>query len=304
MIKSKILKLVFFAVLFPLFENNGWPAEWTYFASSAARDSYYDKSSIQKVDDKIMSVRTKQILNAKENIRPFPGLKGMEKTSDTLNLISYILKLSEIDCLNKKIKDSSVFFYDERSSLIYSSSKSEISKWDDIISNSVADKLSNIICGETAFNNPIVDLKGAKPSVAEQTVMASLDNNNDKRPDQVNIKQEEIKSIPEEDVRHVVDKWLNSWRAGDIETYRSCYDETFESRKMKLNDWITYKTNVRSKSININIEIDDLKILTDEDKATAVFTQIYSSSILKDKGKKTLELKKAGNEWKIVREIM
>ncbi|KUG22177.1 hypothetical protein ASZ90_008042 [hydrocarbon metagenome] len=36
----------------------------------------------------------------------------------------------------------------------------------------------------------------------------------------------------------------------------------------------------------------------------ARFTQTYSSSILKDKGTKTLELKKIKNEWKIYREIM
>jgi hypothetical protein len=36
----------------------------------------------------------------------------------------------------------------------------------------------------------------------------------------------------------------------------------------------------------------------------AVFTQSYSSSILTDKGKKTLELKKINDEWKIYREIM
>jgi hypothetical protein len=42
----------------------------------------------------------------------------------------------------------------------------------------------------------------------------------------------------------------------------------------------------------------------DENKATAVFTQSYSSSILKDKGKKTLELKKINDEWKIYSEVM
>jgi hypothetical protein len=42
----------------------------------------------------------------------------------------------------------------------------------------------------------------------------------------------------------------------------------------------------------------------DENTATAVFTQSYSSSILKDKGKKTLELRKINEEWKIYREIM
>lgn len=109
---------------------------------------------------------------------------------------------------------------------------------------------------------------------------------------------------PEENIEILVNKWLNSWRAGDIETYRSCYDGNFESKKMKLEEWITYKNNVRSKSKNITITIDDLKISADGNNAKAVFTQTYSSSILKDKGKKTLELKKVGDEWKIYREYM
>jgi tetratricopeptide (TPR) repeat protein len=121
---------------------------------------------------------------------------------------------------------------------------------------------------------------------------------------QASAPQNVNKTTPKDDVRVSVYKWLNSWRAGDMETYRSCYDESFESRKMKLNEWIAYKTNVRNKSKDINILIDDLKISTDGDKATAVFTQTYSSSILRNKGKKTLELKKVGNEWKIVKEIM
>ncbi len=119
--------------------------------------------------------------------------------------------------------------------------------------------------------------------------------------------QKEIETTivkPEENIEILVNKWLNSWRAGDIETYRSCYDENFESKKMKLENWITYKNNVRSKSKNITITIDDLKISADGNNAKAVFTQTYSSSILKDKGKKTLELKKMGNEWKIYREYM
>jgi hypothetical protein len=73
---------------------------------------------------------------------------------------------------------------------------------------------------------------------------------------------------------------------------------------MNLNEWISYKTNVLQKSKNINISIDDLQISVDENKATAVFTQSYSSSILHDKGKKTLELRKIGNQWKIYKEIM
>jgi ketosteroid isomerase-like protein len=121
---------------------------------------------------------------------------------------------------------------------------------------------------------------------------------------QVNSKQSETKSIPEENVRNLVLKWAASWESGDMETYRDCYASNFQSKGMNINEWISYKTNVRQKSKNINIRIDDLQISANENKATAVFTQFYSSSILKDKGKKTLEMRKTGNQWKIYKEIM
>ena len=121
---------------------------------------------------------------------------------------------------------------------------------------------------------------------------------------QVSTKQNETKSIPEEAVRNLVTKWLTGWKSGDMKTYRSCYTSDFQSKGINLNAWISYKNNVRQRSKNINISIDDLQISVDENSAIAVFTQSYSSSILKDKGRKTLELKKINDEWKIYREIM
>jgi ketosteroid isomerase-like protein len=115
--------------------------------------------------------------------------------------------------------------------------------------------------------------------------------------------QIETKSTSEENIKNLVTKWLNSWRSGDMKTYRSCYTSNFESKGKDLNGWITYKTNVRKRSKNINIDIDDLQISVYVNGATAVFTQSYSSSILKDKGKKTLELRKENDEWKIYREV-
>lgn len=107
-----------------------------------------------------------------------------------------------------------------------------------------------------------------------------------------------------EDVRNLVNKWLASWKSGDIKTYGSFYAADFESKGKNLDAWLAHKTNVSKKSKNINITIDNLQISADENKATAVFTQHYSSSITKDTGKKTLELRKINNEWKIYREIM
>ena len=121
---------------------------------------------------------------------------------------------------------------------------------------------------------------------------------------QVSTKQNETKSIPEEAVLSFVTKWFTSWKSGDMKTYRSCYASNFHSKEMDLNAWVSHKAAVRMRSKNINISIDDLQISMNENSATAVFTQSYSSSILKDKGRKTLEMKKINDEWKIYKEIM
>lgn len=117
-------------------------------------------------------------------------------------------------------------------------------------------------------------------------------------------KQSAAKSIHEEAVRNLINKWLTSWQSGNLEIYRSCYASDFQSKGMNLDSWISNKINVRAKSKNINISIDDLQISIDENIATAVFIQHYNSSKSKDSGKKTLELRKINNEWKIYKEIM
>ena len=122
---------------------------------------------------------------------------------------------------------------------------------------------------------------------------------------QTNDKQDKTKSIPENDVRILITKWLASWRSGDMKTYRSCYDESnFQSKGMNLDAWISYKADVYKKSKNIKINIDHLQISADVNTAKAVFTQNYQSSIFKYKGKKTLELRKTGGDWKIYKEFI
>jgi len=117
-------------------------------------------------------------------------------------------------------------------------------------------------------------------------------------------KQSEAKSIHEEAVQNLITKWLNSWKSGDMKTYRSCYASNFHSEVTYINALVSYKTNVHQKSKKINISIDKLQISADANIATALFTQHYSSAILKYSGKKKLELRKINDEWKIYREIM
>jgi len=108
----------------------------------------------------------------------------------------------------------------------------------------------------------------------------------------------------EQDVRNLINKWLTSWQSGNMENYRSCYASDFQSKGKNLDAWVSHKSGVNSKSKNIKISIDDLQIVAEENIASAVFIQHYSSSILKDSGKKILKLKKINNEWKIDKEIV
>ena len=57
-------------------------------------------------------------------------------------------------------------------------------------------------------------------------------------------------------------------------------------------------------SKNIKIGIDSLQISINGNIAKAFFVQRYSSSKLKSKGKKTIELKKTGGQWRINKEII
>ncbi len=122
----------------------------------------------------------------------------------------------------------------------------------------------------------------------------------------VGNEQNKTKSIPEEDARNFVNKWLAGWQSGDMKTYRSCYAEDFKAKRKDLNKWISYKTKVHQRNKDINIRIENLKISSDAKTSTAeaVFTQYYSSSIHKDTVKKTLMLRNVNGEWKIVKEII
>ncbi|PKN05809.1 MAG: hypothetical protein CVU72_07680, partial [Deltaproteobacteria bacterium HGW-Deltaproteobacteria-7] len=113
-------------------------------------------------------------------------------------------------------------------------------------------------------------------------------------------------SIPEEDVKNLVGKWLAGWQSGDMKAYRDCYAADFHSKRMDLNAWVAHKTKVHQKNKDISIRIENLKISSDEKKsvAEAVFTQYYSSPLMKDKTGKKLKLKKVNGEWKIYKETL
>jgi hypothetical protein len=171
--KAKNVQSIICLVFFSLFANQAWAADWIYFDTTAVGDMYYDKSSIKKVDKSIISVWNKDILSEEAKTKYFSILKGIHKAPDNPSMLSYYTKLMEIDCVNKKIKDISVIFYDEKGNVIYSSPKSESGKWNAIIPNTVGEKLINIVsCEPVTPNETVVAPKTEKPVTSKEVVVA------------------------------------------------------------------------------------------------------------------------------------
>jgi len=146
--KAKNVQGIICLVMFFLFANQAWAVEWIFYTSSSLGKMYYDKSSIKKVNENIIRVWTENILNEDGKKETFSFLKSMDKASENPNLIRYVLRLSEIDCIKEEIKDFSTIIYDEKSNVLYSSPKGKLGKWNNILSNSVAEKLKNVVCEE------------------------------------------------------------------------------------------------------------------------------------------------------------
>ncbi len=295
-------------------------ANWLSIGMTKTGDIYYDKNSIKKVKNNIIRVETKKLLNEDRKTESFSSLKDIDKAAKNPGSIIYMSVLNEIDCVNKKVKPvysntkynnwgnyapNSVTKYNDWDN-ITPNSVIKYDQWYDIPPNSVAEKLKNIVCGEPTAPKAVVTApKVEEPTAPKEVVVTTATPAvTDKNTAQVNSKQSEKKSVPEKDVEKLVNKWLTSWKSGDMNTYRSCYASDFQSKGRDLNAYVSDKANAYKKSKNMKISIDHLHISADGNIATASFTQHYSSSRFKYSGKKKLELRKINNEWKIYKEMM
>ena len=172
--KAKNIQSIICLVIFFLFATQAWTADWIYFDKAAVGDFYYDKSSIKKVNESIISVSTKNMLSEEAKMKYFSALKVIHKAPQNPSMLSYYTKLIQIDCINKKIKDISVIFYDEKGNIIYSSPERESSEWNDILSDTVGEKLKNLVYGEPiTLNKTVVDSKVEEPVTPKGAVVAA-----------------------------------------------------------------------------------------------------------------------------------
>jgi murein L,D-transpeptidase YafK len=109
-----------------------------------------------------------------------------------------------------------------------------------------------------------------------------------------------VPSKPEvDDVRLVVEQWLNAWRKMDVDQYMAHYHPEFRYKGMDLDGYRAYKIGLAEKYNKISIKVEQLNIEVNGGKAKVTFVQDYRSDKYRDYGLKTLVLKKHADDWRI-----
>jgi hypothetical protein len=150
--KAKYFYTIIFFLIFFLFANQGWAADWGFRGLLPRGTGYYDKNSIKKVNKKITQVWTVTIYNGKGKADAFSILKKQDKAPDTSEKLSQELVLLEFDCVNEKYRIASMDIYDEKEILLLSVPEVD-GQWHDIIPNSINEKLKNIVCSAGEISN-------------------------------------------------------------------------------------------------------------------------------------------------------
>ena len=114
-------------------------------------------------------------------------------------------------------------------------------------------------------------------------------------------KQEGAKDAKE--VTAAVQAWAAAWAAKDMKAYLAAYGKEFDPPgRMTRTAWEKEReARIVGKS-KITVQVSDLNVSVNGNKATARFRQAYSADSLNVSSRKTLDLVESNGRWLIVRE--
>lgn len=99
-----------------------------------------------------------------------------------------------------------------------------------------------------------------------------------------------------------VEEWRRAWEESRFPKYLACYHPRFEAGGMGLKDWKRFKEQLFNRSQDRVIQLTDIKMEVNGNRAVVVCKQTYRSSIHNDFGLKTLHLLRHDGQWTILRE--
>lgn len=105
------------------------------------------------------------------------------------------------------------------------------------------------------------------------------------------------------EVTSAVQSWAQAWSSKSMPDYLGAYAPSFTPAGGQARS--AWEAERRARIVprqRINVEVNDLDVAVEGDRATARFRQIYTSDTLNVTSLKTLDLVKSGNRWLIVKE--
>ena len=105
------------------------------------------------------------------------------------------------------------------------------------------------------------------------------------------------------EVEAVVRAWAKAWSAKDLPTYLSAYGKEFTpSTKQSRSAWEAERRQRIAGKSSISVKLENLTITVNGNRSVVKFRQNYRADALAVSSRKTLDLLKTGERWKIVRE--
>ncbi|RCS59458.1 tetratricopeptide repeat protein [Parvibium lacunae] len=106
-----------------------------------------------------------------------------------------------------------------------------------------------------------------------------------------------------EEIGSTVQSWAKAWSRQDTKSYLAFYGKDFDTPKgMSRSAWEQERRQRIEGKNKIEVQVEQLQIQQNGDKAVAKFRQNYKSDRLSTSSRKTLELQKSNGKWVIVEE--
>jgi murein L,D-transpeptidase YafK len=105
------------------------------------------------------------------------------------------------------------------------------------------------------------------------------------------------------ELEQIVQTWRSAWEEKKMDEYMSGYSSQFSSSGKDWQAWKGYKTRLARKYEEINVDINNLRILRNDGLVLAKFDQTYRTPIFQSRGVKSLFFRQNSKEWKIVGEF-
>jgi len=114
------------------------------------------------------------------------------------------------------------------------------------------------------------------------------------------------KSDPETDILRSVRAWAQAWSKQDVDAYLSFYATEFKTPHGESRaDWEQQRRARVGGPSKIKVALRDIKVVRRDERHVAVtFQQAYRSDRFQGRTRKTLEMVRVGDDWRILEEVV